>query len=104
MMAPRFPRVVGGVAGDGCYLRATRGRLDVVLNCGFVEDGLDELTPRYIFFTAVENSSSHPHFAVVSTALFFHCCSSARFLPILHEQGCDEEGEVCRRRRRRRRG
>ena len=29
---------------------------------------MDDLTTRYIFFTAVGNSSSHPHFAVVSTA------------------------------------
>ena len=68
-MAPRFPYVVGGVAGDGCYLCATRGRLDEVVESGFVGNGQDELTPRYIFFTAVGNSSSHPHFAVVSTAL-----------------------------------
>ena len=61
-------RVVGGVADDGCYLCATRGRPDVVFDFCFMEDGLYELTTRYIFFTAVGNSSSHPHFAVVSTA------------------------------------
>ena len=50
MMTPRFPRVVGGVADDGCYLRATRGRPDVVFDYRSMEDGLDELTTRYIFF------------------------------------------------------
>ena len=69
MMAPRFPCVVGGVAGDGCYFHATRGRPDEVVESGVVGNGQDELTPRYIFFTAVGNSSFHPHFAVVSTAL-----------------------------------
>ena len=70
MMAPRFPRVVGGVVGDGCSLRATRGRPDIVLNCRFVEDGQDELNPRYISFHRGGEQFIHPHCIVVSTALF----------------------------------
>ena len=113
MKTPRFPRIVGGVGGNGWHLCATRGRSDEVVESGFVGNGQDELTPRYIFFTAVGNSSPHPHFAAISTALssiaappllLLHCCSSARFFSTHHEQGHDEEGKVCRRRRRRHRG
>ena len=34
-----------------------------------MEDGLDELTTRYIFFTAAVNRLFHPHLFVVSAAL-----------------------------------
>ena len=67
-MTPRFPCVVGGVADDGCYLRATRGRPDAGFDYRSMEDGLDELTTRYIFFHRSGEQFTHPHCAVVSTA------------------------------------
>ena len=46
-MTPRSLCVVDGVAGDGCSLRATRGRLDDDAESGFLMDGQDGLLARY---------------------------------------------------------